>query len=136
MSDRADDRMTRRLYPHYGEERATADWLVRLRVGLPVEFPWRTELHAVRLSEAHQGDHEMSDRSRTAPLHQEDLDKRFRYHAPKNGQADRYVLIRDKAKELADLINDECPKSREASTAFTKLEEAVMWANASIARNE
>lgn len=29
-----------------------------------------------------------------------------------------------------------CPDSRELSTALTKLEEAVFWANAAIARNE
>jgi len=37
---------------------------------------------------------------------------------------------------LAAYINENCPDSREKSLAFTKLEEAVMWANASIARNE
>jgi len=67
---------------------------------------------------------------------QEDLNNRFTYHPPKPGQADRYVKIRDTAHEFASLLNDECPDSREKSVAFTKLEEAVMWANASIARNE
>ena len=38
-------------------------------------------------------------------------------------------------KELAYLIDDLCPKSREKSLAITKIEEAMMWANASIARN-
>ena len=39
-------------------------------------------------------------------------------------------------KEFAYLLNDLCPDSREKSLAMTKLEECVMWANASIARNE
>ena len=60
----------------------------------------------------------------------------FTYHAPKPGQPEKYTVIRETAKGLAMLINDNCPESREKSLAFTKLEECVMWANASIARNE
>lgn len=60
----------------------------------------------------------------------------FRYHPPKGDQAERYEMIRSKAKELADLYADVAPHSRERSVAVTKLEESVMWANASIARNE
>ena len=66
-----------------------------------------------------------------------DLDNIYTYHAPKGqDQVDRYQRLRDKGKELASLIMDHCPVSRERSLAFTKIEEAVMWANASIARNE
>ena len=64
------------------------------------------------------------------------IDNRFAYHAPKDGQPERYVAIRDKAKELAKLIESECPSSRERSVSINKLDECVMWANASIARNE
>jgi len=60
----------------------------------------------------------------------------FTYHAPKPGQPEKYVVIRDVAKGLAMVINDNCPDSREKSLAISKLEECVMWANASIARNE
>jgi hypothetical protein len=65
-----------------------------------------------------------------------DLKNRFTYHAPGDGQAQRYQEIRDYAHGLASLINRQCPESREKSLAMTHLEEAVMWANASIARNE
>lgn len=65
-----------------------------------------------------------------------DLDNRFTYHAPKDGQAERYQAIRAKGKELAELVTTEAPTSREQSLALTKIEEAVMWANAAIARNE
>lgn len=65
-----------------------------------------------------------------------DLEKIFTYHAPKGDQPERYVKLRDKAKELAYLINELCPDSREKSLAVTKLEECSMWSNASIARNE
>ncbi len=59
-----------------------------------------------------------------------DLKNRFTYHAPKNGQVQRYQEIRDQAYDLADLVNRECPESREKSLAITHLEDAVMWANA------
>jgi len=64
------------------------------------------------------------------------IENNFMYHPPKPGQPEKYTAIREKAKELAYLINDLTPVSREQSLAFTKLEEAVMWANAAIARNE
>lgn len=41
-----------------------------------------------------------------------------------------------KAKMFAAYINEHCPDSREKSVALTKIEEAAMWANAAIARNE
>ena len=65
-----------------------------------------------------------------------ELDLRFTYHAPKPGQPEKYEDIRDRARKLASLFDAVCPDSREKSLAFTKLEEAVMWANASIARRE
>lgn len=65
-----------------------------------------------------------------------ELTKRFTYHAPKGDQPRRYEEIRASAKTLAMGIDLACPESREKSIAMTKLEEAVMWANASIARNE
>lgn len=60
----------------------------------------------------------------------------FTYHAPKPGQPERYEAIRAKAKELALLIVETTPESREQSTALTRLEECVMQANAAIARHE
>ena len=65
-----------------------------------------------------------------------DIDRNFTYHPPKPGQPERYAAIRAKAKELAELIDAECPQSRERSIAMTDLENCVMWANAAIARNE
>lgn len=61
---------------------------------------------------------------------------RFTYHPPKGDQAARYNHLRAVARSLALDIASTCPPSRERSIALTKLEEAVMWANASIARNE
>jgi hypothetical protein len=65
-----------------------------------------------------------------------EIEKRFTYHAPKSNQPERYVVIRDMAKSFAIQLTASCPASRELSLAFTKLEEVVFWANASIARNE
>lgn len=68
-----------------------------------------------------------------------DLDKinnNFTYHAPKTDQQERYVHLRDTAKDLAYIILENTPVSREQSLAITKLEEAIFWANAAIARNE
>lgn len=59
----------------------------------------------------------------------------FTYHAPKEGQPEKYTAIREKAKELAYLIDELVPDSREKSLSITKLEEMTMWANAGIARN-
>lgn len=63
-----------------------------------------------------------------------DINNRFTYHAPKEGQPLTYEQIREAAKSLALLIAGLCPDSRERSLAITHLEEVVFWANASIAR--
>lgn len=65
----------------------------------------------------------------------ERIENNFTYHSPKDGQPQKYEDIRNKAKELAYLIDCYVPESRELSLSMTKLEEAVMWANAGIARN-
>lgn len=63
------------------------------------------------------------------------IENAFTYHEPKEGQPAKYLAIREYAKELAYLIDELVPDSREKSLAMTKLEECVMWANAGIARN-
>ncbi len=66
----------------------------------------------------------------------DELERRFTYHAPKGNQTQRYERIRAFAKDFAYMLDQATPKSREQSLALTHLEEAVFWANASIARNE
>ncbi len=63
------------------------------------------------------------------------LKNNFTYHPPKEEQIAMYTELRDAGKELAELIERLCPMSREKSIAMTKVEESIMWANASIARN-
>ena len=65
-----------------------------------------------------------------------ELMRRFTYHKPKGNQPERYEGIRAKALMLAMEVCGSCPESRERSLAVTKIEEAVFWANAAIARNE
>ena len=73
------------------------------------------------------------------PVTEQEADyiKRFTYHPPKAelNQAVRYEAIREKAQDFAMFLADQCPKSRELSSAITHLEETVMWSNASIERN-
>ena len=64
------------------------------------------------------------------------LDNDFTYHAPKDDQVKRFGTLRHDAKLMAGTIVAMTPPSREQSLALTALEEAVMWANAAIARNE
>lgn len=66
----------------------------------------------------------------------DELARRFTYHPPKDDQPHRYELIRDSGRNLAELLNRVCPDGREKSLAVTHLEQAVMWANAAIARGE
>lgn len=64
------------------------------------------------------------------------VDNVFTHHPPFGDQVARYHQIREKAKELAALILATTPPSREQSTALTKVQEGMMWANAAIAINE
>lgn len=64
------------------------------------------------------------------------IESNFSYHPFKEGQQEKYNAIRNKCKELAYLIDDIVPESRERSVSFTKLEETMFWANSAIARNE
>ncbi len=71
----------------------------------------------------------------SAEMHQR-LERSFMYHAPKADQPERYIALREKAKELAHMICAYSQPSREQSTAITKLEECIMWVNKGIAVNE
>lgn len=65
-----------------------------------------------------------------------DLMQRFTYHSPKEGQPERYEKLREMGRLLSQYIVNHTQVSREQSLAITKIEEAIMWANAGIARNE
>ena len=65
-----------------------------------------------------------------------DIDNWFTYHPPVGTQQDRYVAIRDKAKDLAILIIANTPSCADQTASIRKLREAIMIANAAIACNE
>lgn len=70
-------------------------------------------------------------------MKREEITLRFTYHPPQNqGQVDRYQDIRERGLAFAEFVNQSVPDSREKALALTNIEQAVMWANAGIARNE
>ena len=66
----------------------------------------------------------------------EELNRRFTYHVLDATDIKSFRVIRDIAKLMAAQINLYVPEGREQSRALTKLEEAMMWASAAIARKE
>lgn len=64
-----------------------------------------------------------------------DINNRFAYHKPTGGKTEYHESVRHHCELLANIIDELVPDGREKSTAITKLEEAMFWANAGIARN-
>lgn len=72
------------------------------------------------------------------PLDEPELIKRFVYHRPEGQKIAAHNDVRRRFVLFAQLLNDELEQvgpCREASLAFTALEEAANWAHAAIARN-
>lgn len=67
---------------------------------------------------------------------QEEIKRRFNQHPPTDERARAHRLARTSVKWLAEMLNETLPEGREKATAFTKLEEVLMWSNAAIARQE
>lgn len=64
-----------------------------------------------------------------------DLENRFDYHQPRDDETKRrHEQVRAVCLGAALDIDGLLPEGREKSLAVTKLEEAMMWANAGIAR--
>lgn len=68
----------------------------------------------------------------------DELHNRFAYHRPASPILVEEVFprLRTDAENLALLIDRFVPDGREKALAVTKIEEAVMWAIAGIARNQ
>lgn len=64
---------------------------------------------------------------------QEMLDNWFTYHPPTEEDKIKYVAIRDKAKEFAQIVIQNTPPSADQSAAIRDIRNAVMHANSSIA---
>lgn len=64
------------------------------------------------------------------------IENNFKYHPPKEQETIlAHESVRNECRHLANTLDTLLPNSREKSLAITKLEEVMMWANASIARN-
>ncbi|MFG3715791.1 hypothetical protein [Micromonospora sp. NPDC047730] len=66
-----------------------------------------------------------------------DVAHRFAFHtATTEEKRDAHTSVRQACRQLADDLNARLPEGREKSTAITKLEEVMFWANAALARAE
>lgn len=70
----------------------------------------------------------------TDPIDYEDLDVRFNYHAPDEDRITRHQAVREAARRMAVAVLQVTEPGREQALALTKIEEAMFWANASVAR--
>ena len=71
------------------------------------------------------------------PTH-EALNRRFSYHKPPDDNpliGNTHQFIRDKLLVVAQDILDSTPSCMEQCMVMTKLEEAMFWANAAVARH-
>ncbi len=68
------------------------------------------------------------------PIDYDALDVRFKHHAPDADAITCHEAVREAARRMAVAVVSVAPESRERSLAMTKIEEAMMWANAAIAR--
>lgn len=68
-------------------------------------------------------------------ISEEDLRNRFNYHPPRD-QSDVAVHedVRNELHGVAQTMNSLLPDGREKSVVMTKIEEAMFWANAALAR--
>ena len=70
-------------------------------------------------------------------MNPDELSHRFKYHPPKDQSvAGLHEHIRSGMHFTAEWLNDVLPEGREKALVMTHLEEAMMWANAAVARNQ
>lgn len=66
-----------------------------------------------------------------------ELQHRFEFHAaPDEEKRNAHTSVRIACLVAAEKINRTVPDGREKSLAITKLEEAMFWANAALAREK
>ena len=66
----------------------------------------------------------------------EDLAHRFKYHPPRSEQRRRqHEAVRADCLALAEKLDATLPDGREKAVAISRVEEAMMWSNAALARS-
>jgi hypothetical protein len=67
----------------------------------------------------------------------EDIEHRFAFHtASTQEKRDEHTSVRAAHRDLALKVLHDAPDGREKALALTKIEEAMFWANAAIARSQ
>lgn len=66
-------------------------------------------------------------------MRQEDLNNWFSYHAPTPAALNSYNILRDKAKEFAEMFNLAVPDCADKTAAMRKLRETVTAMNLAVA---
>lgn len=75
--------------------------------------------------------------SYTTPASAADIVNRFAFHAATTQEKrDEHTSVRATIGKAAVSIDMRVPNGREKALALTKLEEAMFWANAALARSE
>lgn len=65
-----------------------------------------------------------------------ELERLFNYHAPPNEAVkEAHWLVRKQMLGAAEMVVDNTPRCQERVVALRKLQEAMFWANAAVARN-
>lgn len=69
-------------------------------------------------------------------MDREEIDNRFGYHPPRSQKrVGQHQVVRNLFRNIAMSLVDLLPEGREKSTCITRLEEAMFWANAALARS-
>lgn len=67
-------------------------------------------------------------------MNETERNRRLDHHSPSDERVKAHQELRSAAKQYAAAIEAYCHDGREKALADTKLEESLMWANASVAR--
>lgn len=66
----------------------------------------------------------------------QELVHRFQFHpATETATQEAHEFVRASCLDLVHRLNQVMPKGRESALVVTKIEEAMMWANAAVARH-
>lgn len=61
-----------------------------------------------------------------------DIDEKFALHEPQAADAGRYAAINEAARNFAQVVFENTPRSHEADNAMRAVQEAVLWAREAV----